>query len=59
MARNVSNNTNITSLDDFPEGVLLGEPIIGLFVPDFEEGQVGVSEEVYLSTMVEVTQLEA
>ena len=54
MARNVSNNTNITSLDDFPDGVLLGEPIIGLLEPEFEEGQKGVTEDPFLSTMAEL-----
>ena len=54
-----TNNTNITSLDDFPEGVLTGEPIIGLLEPKdmFEEGKRGIVEDAdteYFSTMVEV-----
>lgn len=54
MAQNVTNNTNITSLDDFPDGVLPGEPIILHFLPEFAEGQRGISEELYYSTMVEL-----
>lgn len=53
-AQNVSNNTNITSLDDFPDGILPGEPIITILQPEFEEGQRGVTEEKYHTTMVEV-----
>ena len=53
-AQNATNSTNTTSLDDFPEGILPGEPIITLVQPEFEEGQRGVSEEQYYSTMVEV-----
>ena len=49
------NNTNITSLDDFPAGILPGPPILEHFMPPFEEGQMGVSEEEdYYSTFVEV-----
>ena len=58
LAQNLTNNTNLTSLDDFPEGILVGEPIIGLLEPKdmFEEGQRGVPKENtnYTSTMIEV-----
>ena len=54
LAQNMTNNTNITSLDNYPDGILPGEPIITLLQPDFEEGQRGISETTYFSTMVEV-----
>ena len=54
LAVNATNNTNITSLDDYPNGTMIGEPLIGLFDPEFDEGKRGVSETPYFSTMVEV-----
>ena len=44
----------MTSLDDFPEGILIGEPIIGLLEPKdmFEDGQRGVSETTFYATEV-------
>ena len=57
-AVNATNNTNITSLDDWPEDAMRGEPIIGLvFEPEFEECQRGVSETPFFSTMLEVSKL--
>lgn len=54
MSALVLNNTNVTSLDEFPEGLLPGPPILEHFLPDFEEGQMGVSDEDFYSTFVEV-----
>ena len=55
LAQNATNNTNLTSLDNWPEDAMMGEPIIGLFEPEFEEGQRGVSETQFKSTMVDVS----
>ena len=46
----------MTSLDDFPEGILIGEPIIGLLEPKdmFEDGQRGVSESTFYATEVQL-----
>ena len=57
MVQNFTNNTNLTSLDDWPEGAMRGDPIILHFEPEFEEGQRGVSETEFTSTMVEVSNL--
>ena len=57
MVQNFTNNTNLTSLDDWPEGAMRGDPIILHFEPEFEEGQRGVSETKFMSTMVEVSNL--
>ena len=57
MVQNFTNNTNLTSLDDWPEGAMRGDPIILHFEPEFEEGQRGVSETKFMSTMVEVINL--
>lgn len=56
MAQNVTGNngTNVTSLDDFPDAILPGEPIITLLQPEFEPGKRGISTTSYYSTMVEV-----
>ena len=44
----------MTSLDNFPEGLLIGDPIIGLFEPKdmFENGKRGISETTYYTTKV-------
>ena len=50
----MANNSNLTSLDNFPEGLLIGDPIIGLFeLKDmFEDGKRGTSETTYYTTKV-------
>ena len=44
----------MTSLDNFPEGILLGEPIIGLLEQKdmFENGKRGISETKFYTTQV-------
>ena len=42
---------------DWPEGAMRGDPIILHFEPEVEEGQRGVSETEFTSTMVEVSNL--
>ena len=44
----------MTSLDNFPEGLLLGEPIIGLLEQKdmFEDGKRGLSETKFYTTNV-------
>ncbi len=53
IANNASNGTNATSLDNFPSGIMVGEPIIGLLDPT-PEGSRGVSDTTYFSSMVQV-----
>jgi hypothetical protein len=53
-ASNSTNGTNFTSLDNFPEGIMVGSPILKEIMPPFEPGMIGVSDDQYFSTMVEV-----